>query len=167
MRFLIAGVGNILRGDDGFGVRTADRLAAMDLGPDVRVVETGIGGIHLVQELMDPVDVLIVLDASDQGRAPGTVMVIEPEVADVHDMPLIQRYDFLADMHFANPERAFVLARALSVLPATFLLVGCQPLETEHMFIGLSHPVEAAVEVAITEVQRLVTELRAASAAAG
>lgn len=157
---LVAGVGNVLRGDDAFGVRVLERLATEDLGPDVRLVETGIGGIHLVQELMDPVDALLVVDASDRGRPPGTVMVVQPTVADVTRMPLVQRSDFLADMHYAKPERAFVLARALGVLPPTFLLIGCQPEDASEMQIGLSGPVSAAVEVAVREIKRIVEELR-------
>ncbi|CAN5396762.1 hydrogenase maturation protease [soil metagenome] len=159
----MAGVGNVLRSDDAFGVRVAERLVGRDLGPDVRVIETGIGGIHLVQELMDPVDVLLVLDATDRGRPPGTVMVIEPEVADVTEMPLIERYDYLCDMHYANPERAFVLARGLGVLPPTFLLIGCQPVDAETPAIGMSVQVTAAVDVAVGEVVRIITELRDAA----
>lgn len=161
MKVLIAGVGNILRADDAFGVRAAQRLADMDLGADVRVIETGIGGIHLVQELMDPVDALVVLDCVDQQRAPGTVMVIEPEVADVGELALMERYDFLADMHYATPERAFMLARALGVLPPTFLLVGCQPADAETMSLEMSDVVAGAIDVAVREVQRLLAEFRA------
>lgn len=160
MRILIAGVGNVLRSDDGFGVVVAERLASRDLGPDVEVIETGIGGIHLVQELLSGYDALVVIDTADHDRDPGTVMVIEPEVADVHDMPDMQKFDFLADMHYAKPERAFMLGRALQVLPPIFLLVGCQPLDAEGLGQGLSAPVEAAVDVAVSEVERIVDELQ-------
>lgn len=165
MRILIAGVGNVLRSDDGFGVVAAQRLETLDLGPGVSVIETGIGGIHLVQELMSGYDALLVIDTVDHGRPPGTVMIIEPEVADVHEMPDLERYDFLADMHYAKPERAFMLGRALKVLPPVFLLVGCQPRDAETLGQGLSEPVEAAVDVAIAEIQRLVDELRTEGAA--
>ena len=161
----MAGVGNVLRSDDAFGVRVAERLADMDLGPLVRVIETGIGGIHLVQELMEPADALVVVDAVDHGRPPGTVMVIEPEVADVTELPLIERYDFLCDMHYANPERAFVLARALGVLPPTFLLVGCQPVDADTAAIGLSDVVATAVDVGVAEVVRILADLRRGAAA--
>lgn len=161
MKVLIAGVGNIWRGDDAFGVEVARRLSDMDLGPDVRVVETGIGGIHLVQELLEPVDALVVVDAVDHGRPPGTVMLIDPEVVDVATMSNLARWDALADMHYATPERAFMLARALGVLPERFVLVGCQPVDAEKMHIGMSDVVEAAVDVAVAEVTRLVAELTA------
>lgn len=160
MNVLVAGVGQVLRGDDGFGVEAVRRLAEMDLGESVRVIETGTGGINLVTSLYDPTDVLIVLDAVDHGREPGTVMVIEPEVADVDDMPQLERWDFLADMHYTKPESAFMLAKALGVLPERFLVVGCQPKETEILEVGLSPPVAAAVEVAVAEVNRLLSDLR-------
>lgn len=158
-KVLVAGVGNVLWGDDGFGVEVANRLASVDLGESVRVVETGTGGIHLVQHLIDPVDALVVIDAVDHGRPPGTVMVIEPDVADVHDMPHMERYDFLADMHYTKPERAFMLAKALDVLPERFLIVGCQPEDTETLGVGLTTVITAAVDVAVDEVRRVVDEL--------
>lgn len=164
MDVLVAGVGQVRRGDDGFGVEVVRRLVALDLGENVRVIETGTGGINLVTALYDPTDVLIVLDAVDHGRAPGTVMVIEPEVANVEDMPDLERWDFLSDMHYTKPESAFMLAKALGVLPERFLIVGCQPLETETLEVGLTPPVQGAVEVAVTEVKRILDELRAGAA---
>lgn len=164
MDILVAGVGQLLRGDDGFGVECVRRLVQMDLGDRVRVIETGTGGINLVTALYDPTDALIVLDAVDHGRPPGTVMVIEPEVADVDDMPDMERWDFLADMHYTKPESAFMLAKALGVLPDRFVLVGCQPQETEMLEVGLSPVVAAAVGVAVVEVQRIIDSFNAEAA---
>jgi len=156
-RVLVAGAGNVLRGDDGFGVRVAQRLAQATVPRGVRVLDVGIGGIHLVQELLVPVDVLVVVDAVDLGRAPGTVLVIRPQVLDVATLPLTERHDALADMHYATPERAFLLARGLGVLPQVTWLVGCQPVDAARLGEGLSAPVAAAVDVAAREVRRLVT----------
>jgi hydrogenase maturation protease len=149
VRILVAGVGNVLRGDDAFGVEVARRLAREVLPPNVRVVETGIAGVALVHELQDGWDALIVADAVSRDRPPGTVMLIEAEVADVNDFSWSQRHDFLADMHLATPERALMLARALGVLPPVVLMVGCQPLDAEQLGQGMSPPVKAAVEVAL------------------
>lgn len=165
MNVLVAGVGQVLRKDDGFGPAVANRLVRLDLGPSVRVIETGTGGINLVTELLDHTDALIVVDAVDHGRPPGTVMVIEPEVRDVDTMPEMERWDFLADMHYTKPESAFMLAKALHVLPARFLLVGCQPVETEELEVGLSPAVADAVDVAVAEVRRLIDELLAEATA--
>ncbi len=155
----MAGAGNLLRGDDGVGVTVAARLAAGKIPPGLRILDVGIGGIHLVQELMDPVDALIVIDAVDMGRPPGTVLVVRPDVLDVASLPLTERHDQLADMHYSTPERAFMLARGLGLLPASTWLVGCQAADAHSWGEGLSPAVAAAVDVASHEVRRLVTEL--------
>ncbi len=159
MRVLVAGMGNLLRGDDGFGVAVVQRLAAGHVPPGVVVREIGIGGIHLVQDLLDPVDALIVADAVAVPRPPGTVVVIRPEPRDVHAMSPQQRHDALADVHYATPERALMLARGLGVLPTTTWVVGCRPEDTDSLRDTLSPAVAAAVGPAAAEIRRLVTEL--------
>ena len=149
----MAGVGNVLRGDDGFGVEVAQRLQGEPVPQGVKVIDVGIGGIHLVQELHDPVDGLIVIDAVELGRPPGTLAVIRPTIRKPEGQ------DDLADVHYANPERALMLAGALGVLPAIRWLVGCQPLDAERVGEGLSAEVAAAVGPAAAEVRRLVAEI--------
>lgn len=166
MKILIAGVGNVLRADDGFGVEVAHKLEARELPAEVSVVETGIGGIALVQELQSGYDALVVIDCVDLGRPPGNVMLIEPEVVDVNALSWSDRHDLLADMHLATPERAMMLARALGVLPPNVLMVGCQPVDPDAIGQGLSAPVAAAVDVAVAEIIRHIEELLAAEAAA-
>lgn len=131
----------------------------MELPDGVRVVETGIGGIALVQELQEGWDALIVADAVDRGREPGTVMLIEPDVIDVHALSWGERTDLLADAHLATPERVFMLSKALGVLPDRLLMVGCQPLDADAIGIEISEPVAAAIEIAVAEILRHVAEL--------
>lgn len=163
MKILVVGVGNVLRGDDGFGVAVAELLlAGPPAPPQVQVMEIGIGGIHLVQELSEPgedVDAVVVIDALDLGRPPGTVLTVNPEVVDARTLPANRRRAELADMHFATPGRALMLARSLDVLPATVRLVGCQPLEVDRPVIGLSPAVASAVGPAAQVVRDLVGEL--------
>lgn len=159
MRILVAGVGNVLRADDGFGVEVAHRLEREPLPEGVRVVETGIGGVALVQELQDGWDALVVIDAMDRGRPPGTVMLVDPEVVDVEALSWDERHDLLADMHLANPERVLMLARALGVLPPRLLVIGCQPVDPDGVGEGLSAPVASAVEVAVSEILRHISAL--------
>lgn len=156
MKVLVACFGNVLRGDDGFGVAVAQRLLAEPLPDDVRVLDIGIGGIHLVQELMTGVDMLLVVDAVDLGRPAGTVIVQEPDVADVTALPIDRRRDELADMHYATPERALMLARGLGVLPVRTLVVGVQTTDTDRLGEGLSVPTTSAVEPAVREIRRLI-----------
>ncbi len=159
MRVLVAGVGNTLRSDDGFGVAVARRLEAMTFPDGVRVVETGISGMTLVQELMDGYDALIVLDTVDRGRPPGTIMLIEPDIGDANEMTHDQRHELIADTHLATPSRVMLMAKAIGALPDRVLLVGCQPVDAETLGTDLSPEVATAVEVAVAEVRRHVDEL--------
>ena len=161
MRVLVAGVGNQLRADDAFGVVVAHRLMAMDLPAGVKVVETGIGGIALVQELQEGYDALIVIDAVDRGRPAGHVMLIALEVPHVDDMEWGERYDFLADVHLATPERALIMSKALGVLPDNTVMIGCQPVDAETPGIPMSPEVTAACDVAVREVLRHLDQLTA------
>jgi hydrogenase maturation protease len=137
-------VGNVLRGDDGFGPAVAERLS---LPAGVKVVETGIGGIALLQELTIGWDGLVLVDAVDSGEIPGTVTRVVPEVGEAVHVP---------DVHLANPERVLSTARGLGVLPARIVIVGCQPSDVDTLGEGLSPPVERAVQVAAREVERTV-----------
>ena len=73
-KLLIVGVGNVLQGDDGFGVELAHRLMARsDLPDNIKLMETGIGGMSLIQELMYGYDALLILDAYKNGSEPGKI----------------------------------------------------------------------------------------------
>lgn len=155
-RRVVACFGNPLRGDDGFGPAVAERLRDEPLPPDVAVLDVGIGGIHLVQELLRGVDVLLVVDAVDLGRTAGSVVVQRPDVLDVAALAPDVRRDQLADMHLATPERALAMARGLGVLPATTLVVGVQTADAQRYERGLSAAAAAAVPVAVAEIRRLL-----------
>lgn len=155
-RVLIAGIGNELMGDDGFGIAVAQRCADIELGPDVRIVEAGIAGIGLVQDLMDHYDTVILLDALDGDGAPGSVHVLGIVVPELDEMDDDERRRLLTDMHYTVPSRVMILAQALGVLPRQAYLVGCQPLTTE-LGMGLSAPVAAGVDVAVDRVRDLVS----------
>ena len=148
MRALVACVGNPLRGDDGFGPAVADAFG--DLPDGVRLVETGIGGVALLHELMAGWDGLILVDATDRGAAPGSVFALEPHVAEAVHVP---------DVHLADPDRVLSIAKALGSLPARVLLVGCQP-EGVELGQGLSPPVRRAVPFAITEIRAILASWR-------
>lgn len=161
-RILIAGMGNVLRRDDGFGVAVARRLLEDGrLPPAVRVVEVGIGGIHLVHELLAGYDVLIVLDAVERGSSPGTLHLLAAEVPDLATWSEAERRDFLADMHYSTPSRALILAKAVGVLPSRAYILGCQPDDAADFALGLHPVVEAAVEAAIRRLEELLPTLGA------
>lgn len=144
-RVLVAGVGNVLRGDDGFGPAVAAMLH--DLPEGVTVIETGIGGIALLQELMVGYDALVLIDAVERGAAPGTLFLITPEVGDAVHVP---------DVHLANPDRVLSMAKTMGVLPERVMIVGCQPAEIDELTQELSPPVRRALGTAAARIEGIV-----------
>ena len=152
-------MGNVLRGDDGFGIRVVEELAKNHSFPEtVDVYEAGIGGIGLVQELMNGYDALILVDAVEKGAKAGTLFVLEPleHQTEISDENLHQS---MVDMHYADPSKVLSLAKALNVCPPKVFLVGCQPEYVDDAIEGLRPPVERAIPQAVKEVLALIDEL--------
>jgi hydrogenase maturation protease len=144
---LVAGVGNIFLGDDGFGVEVARRLAQQAWPENVRVADFGIRGIHLAYQLLDGYETLILVDAMQRGGPPGTLYVMEAEDS---GPPLA-----LADAHGMDPRSVLGMVRTLGGSVGRVLVVGCEPAETGER-IGLSEPVERAATEAVRVVRTLV-----------
>jgi hydrogenase maturation protease len=156
-RVLIACVGNVLRGDDGFGVAVSEELARGEPLPDgAELIETGIGGLHIVQQLMEGYDTLIVVDALARGAAPGTLVIAEPHVPDPSSIPIEEWRSQFSNLHLAEPSRVLLMARAAGVLPRQVILVGCEPQTCEEYSQTLSPPVQVAVVAAAVRVRELV-----------
>jgi hydrogenase maturation protease len=150
---LIAGIGNIFLGDDGFGVEVTRRLASRRLPETVRVADFGIRGYDLAFALLDGRDFTILVDAVGRGGAPGTLFVIEPDVA--------QNPPDALDAHAMNPMCVLQLARSMGPIPGRIVLVGCEPatLGGEEGHMGLSDTVLSAVEEAASLIEDLVIKL--------
>ncbi len=150
-RMLIAGVGNIFLGDDGFGAEVARRLARAGLPDWVRVADYGISGVHLAYDMADGYDTTILVDATPRGGAPGTVYVIEA------DRDAAAPDARLFDAHGMQPDVVLGLAGMLGAEPGRVLVVGCEPASIEPG-IGLSPPVQAAVDEAVRIVTGIVRD---------
>jgi hydrogenase maturation protease len=153
-RVLVAGIGNVLAGDDGFGSEVARRLAGSPAADGVRVVDYGIRGMHLAYDLLDPWDALVLVDALPDRGSVGAVAVLEITPADV-------RAGAPVDAHGMDPATVLATLGALGGrLPPRTLLVGCQVADTGEG-MGLSAPVAAAVDEALAVVGSLLAhELR-------
>jgi hydrogenase maturation protease len=158
VRTLVAGFGNVLRGDDGFGVEVIRRLRESGERPDVELMEVGTAGIRLAQELLTSYDRLIIVDAQTRGGRPGSVYV--SEVAGVESAGDV-------DMHVAVPSRALAVAKALGGLPRQVFIIGCEPAEVDELTTELTPQVHAAVETALTQVRRLLGHASAPDAVEG
>jgi hydrogenase maturation protease len=158
---LVAGIGNIFLGDDGFGVEVAQILAQRPLPPGVHVVDFGIRGFDLAYALIAGHDHVILVDACPRGDVPGTVYVIQPDLHDPSDVALDAQRGGMVDAHDMNPMNVIRLARSLGGVPEHVIIVGCEPatLGPEEGQMGLSPVVERAVLEAATLVESLITQL--------
>ena len=123
---LIAGIGNIFLGDDGFGVEVVQRLKARGLPDAVRIVDFGIRGFDLAYALQDGYETTILVDAYPHGQQPGTVSLIEPDLS-----KLDEGEPALVEGHGMDPLQVLRMARAMNVNLKNILLVGCEPPPSE------------------------------------
>ncbi|PCC70434.1 hydrogenase maturation protease [Nannocystis exedens] len=147
---LVAGIGNVFFGDDGFGVAVARRLAARPLPDDVRVVDFGIRGYDLALAMLDPYQQVVIVDAVARGGAPGTLYVLELEAA---------RATSSVDGHGLGPARVLELVLAWSGRLPPVRLVGCESARVDFAADGamrLTPAVAAAVDGAVELVEGLV-----------
>jgi hydrogenase maturation protease len=156
-KILIAGVGNIFLGDDGFGCEVAGRLARRPLPDGARVIDFGVRGLDLAYALMDGYDLTILVDAVQRGGEPGSLYVIEPDLNEPNDTAA---QPIMIEAHAMNPMRALNLAHSMNAGLKRILLVGCEPATfgPEEGRMGLSETVEAAVCEAVEMVESLVAE---------
>jgi hydrogenase maturation protease len=158
VRVLVAGIGNIFFGDDGFGVAAARRLAKEAWPAGVVVRDFGIRGLDLAYALQEDFDAAVLIDALARGGEPGTLHVLEPDLeADAIGDTL--------DAHVMDPVRVLRLAEALGRLPPRIIVVGCEPLSIEGResladeLVALSPPVRDAVERAAGVLKTIIRNL--------
>ncbi|GHO55435.1 hydrogenase maturation protease [Ktedonobacter robiniae] len=164
---LIAGIGNIFLGDDGFGCEVAQRLLRRETKPysaGVEIVDFGIRGVELAYTLLDGYDNLILIDTVARGGAPGTLYLLEIDQAQPTPEQGTEAGRIALDAHSMDPVKMLAFARALGAQPGRTLLVGCEPspLDTQaddfDIHPGLSQSVEAAISEAIQLIDTLVAE---------
>jgi hydrogenase maturation protease len=151
---LVACIGNIFMGDDGFGTEVARQLAGRTLPPNVILKDFGIRGLDLTYALLEPYELVILVDAYARGGEPGSVYVIEPDPGEGAAPAQLET-------HGMNPVAVLRMVKSMGGCPNRILLVGCEPLDLgsdEEGKLGLSEPVEAAISEAVKMVEQLCTE---------
>lgn len=148
-RVLVAGIGNVFLGDDGFGSAVVQRLASRTLPDRVRVEDFGIRSVHLAYDLLDAAyETTIVVDAVGRGGEPGTLYVLEPEMSEGQP-------EGPADAHGLSVEAVLGFLKGAGGDPGHVLIVGCEPLSL-HPEMGLSEVVAGAVDGAVELVMELI-----------
>jgi hydrogenase maturation protease len=153
---LIACIGNIFLGDDGFGCEVARHLSQLSWPDNVTVVDFGIRGLDLAYALLDGNDLTIFVDAAPRGQQPGTLYTIEPALEEIENI----QTGAMVDAHAMDPMKVLSMVKSMGGKFKKILLVGCEPATfgPEEGQLGLSEPVAAAVPEAVKVVEALVAE---------
>jgi hydrogenase maturation protease len=156
MRVLVAGIGNVFLGDDGWGPAVIQALRAVAWPHGVEVEDFGVRGVELARSVARGCDAVIVVDAMTRGGEPGTLYVVEPKVP---------KEVVGIDVHEVDPARVLAFARSLGPLPTFIRVIGCEPgsfVESgADVAVALGPAVAAAIRPAVTVVRELVAELTA------
>jgi hydrogenase maturation protease len=169
---LVAGIGNVFLGDDGFGVVVVRRLlertdAKQSSGgsAQVRVEDFGIRGIDLCYALLDGVDAAILIDTTQRGGSPGTLYLIEPSQDNLESAAAADPYasPVLMSPHEMDPAKVLQTVRMLGGGCEDIVVIGCEPADFgfeqgEEGRMGLSTPVAAAVDRAVDLVEKLIAQ---------
>ena len=156
-QILVAGIGNIFLGDDGFGPEVIRHIPQEPADLRVRVVDYGIRGMHLAYDLLDGCADLVLVDAVPDQGAPGTLHIFE---ADHESLSTTARLD----AHAMDPNAVFASLNALGGTPPHTVVIGCE-VDNVDDGIGLSQAVAGAVPGAVRAVQSVVTDLLARTVA--
>ncbi|MDH7593751.1 MAG: coenzyme F420-reducing hydrogenase, FrhD protein [Methanomicrobiales archaeon] len=135
---VVAGCGNPLFADDGFGPAVIEELQKLKLPPEVKVLDAGLGGPHFVFTLLDErvTRKLVIVDIADFGAEPGSLTRLR-----VEDLPP-GTYRDAHSWDLAEP-----LQRLKDEVEVT--IIGCQPKRVMEFEIGLTEEVRNAIPDAV------------------
>jgi hydrogenase maturation protease len=162
VRILVAGIGNVFLGDDGFGPAVASALGEQSWPAHVEVADFGVRGFDLAFALTSGLDAAVLVDAVARGGAPGTLYNVEPDTC---GGAARSAGAGSFDAHAMDPVRVLALAASLGELPRLVRVVGCEPArlgeEDGDISVGLSEQVAGAIAPAVAMIAELVAELEA------
>lgn len=165
-RILVAGIGNIFLGDDGFGSEVVRNATIRPDDPSVRVNDYGIRGMHLAYDLLEEWDTLVLVDAVPNRGNPGALHVFQAD----HEEDTAADHESGSstaglDAHSMDLAGVFASLRALGGIPPYTVVIGCEAGSVEEG-IGLTEPVAKAVPRAVRAVEEIVAALRTPAATA-
>jgi hydrogenase maturation protease len=152
-RILVAGIGNIFLGDDGFGPEVMRHVGGWPAEAGVHPIDYGIRGMHLAYDLLEEWRALVLVDAVPNRGAPGTLHVFEADHESLSATVGLEA-------HSMDPAAVFATLTALGGTAPRTIVVGCE-VENIEEGMGLSEPVAAAVPGAVAAINDVVADLAA------
>jgi coenzyme F420 hydrogenase subunit delta len=144
---VVAGCGNTLYGDDGFGPAVVEELMKLKLPEHIKVLDAGLGGPHFVFTLLDPQKTrrLVIVDIVDYGAVPGTISTFT-----VEDLPP-GSYRDAHSWDLTEP-----LLRLKDSIAIT--VVGCQPkrVTAPDFELGLTDEVRSAIPKTVRMILEII-----------
>jgi hydrogenase maturation protease len=156
-RILVAGIGNIFLGDDGFGPEVMRHVVEQPHADDVHLIDYGIRGMHLAYDLLEEWRALVLVDALPDRGAPGTLHVFEADHETLSPTAGLE-------VHSMDPAAVFATLTALGGTAPRTIVVGCEVKNVDEC-MGLSEPVAAAVPAAVAAINDVLVDLAARTAA--
>ena len=151
-RILVAGIGNIFLGDDGFGPEVMRHVVGHSPSASMcRPVDYGIRGMHLAYDLLEDWRALVLVDALPDRGAPGTLHVFEADHETLSPTAGLEA-------HSMDPAAVFATLKALGGTPPQTIVIGCE-VENIDEGMGLSAPVSAAVPRAVAALNEVLVDL--------
>ena len=151
---LIAGVGNVLNSDDAFGPKVLEKYRNPKK-EGLTIIETGIGGINIIQEMLKGYEGLIIIDAYQEGLEPGTLRVLEPKIKDLN-LSKNEIRDYFSDTHYATPEKVLHFLKQTNNLPKFLRILACEPLSLKPCTLKMSEKVSDRLNDAVKILENLV-----------
>lgn len=149
---LVLGIGNILWGDEGFGVRAVEAFHRRFVAAErLTILDGGTQGLYLVQ-FVEQADRLLVFDAIDYGLPPGALKLVQDD-----DVPKFTGSKKMS-LHQTGFQEVLSAADFLGHYPEKLALIGCQPLDLENWGGPLTEPVRSAIEPAVAAAADLLAE---------
>ena len=140
---LILGLGNILLGDEGVGVRVIEQLLSHPLPDEIEVIDGGTAGYELIN-FFEGKEKVIIVDAVKTDDRPGSVYKM--------DLSIVQENETVQlSLHQIGLKNVFKMASMMDLNPEV-TLIGIVPKDYQDYNIGLSEEVEKAIPLAIDTV---------------
>ena len=140
---LVLGLGNILLGDEGVGVRVIEQLLSRPLPDGIEVIDGGTAGYELIN-FFEGKEKVIIVDAVKTNDTPGSVYKM--------DLSVVQEDETVQlSLHQIGLKNVFKMASMMDLNPEV-TLIGIVPKEYQNYNIGLSDEVEKAIPLAIETV---------------